>query len=128
MKDYANTAVYRGKDDALVVKLHDTEIVSIEGNASHFVDDINKGNVRFNHGGWKSPTTKKRINEAASLVVGGHGWEVYQKDFEWYIKRDNGDVYHWEGQFITFPIDPNKVVLKMRNASEGGGWYMETDD
>ena len=85
MKYYANTAIYRGNDDALVVKLHDTEIVSIEGNASHFVDDHNKGNVRFNHGGLKSPTTKKRINEC--LKEYGIPLRVWQSNFDWYVYR-----------------------------------------
>ena len=69
------------------------------------------------------------MNEASdAFMPGGMGFQVYQNDFEWYIKRDNGDVYHWEGQTITFEADPNKVVLKMRDTADGGGWYMETED
>ena len=66
------------------------------------------GQIKLNHGGWKTVTTKKRINEASeAFMPGGMGFKVYQDDFEWYVKRENGDIYHWEGQLITFNADPN---------------------
>ena len=105
-------------DDSIVVRYHNTDVISLTGNI-----------VTLNNGGYETPTTKRRMNEASdAFMPGGMGFKVFQKDFEWYIKRDNGDVYHWEGQTITFEADPNKVVLKMRDTEDGGGWYMETDD
>ena len=101
MNNYINTSIYTSSDDALTVKLHNTEIVKIYS--------INtSGQIKLNHGGWKTVTTKKRINEASeAFMPGGMGFKVYQDDFEWYVKRENGDIYHWEGQFITFNADPN---------------------
>ena len=126
MNNYINTSIYTGSDDALTVKLHNTEIVKIY---SDKIGVRHSGKIKLNLGGWKTVTTKKRMNEASdAFMPGGLGFRVYQKDFEWYIERDNGDIYHWEGQSITFNADPATVKLKQRNASEGGGWYMETDE
>lgn len=129
MKNYINTSIYTGSDDALTIKLHNTEIVKIYSINTNPLNQVHSGKIKLNHGGWQTVTTKRRMNEASdAFMPGGMGFKVYQKDFEWYIQRDNGDTYHWEGQFITFNADPATVKLKQRNASEGGGWYMETDD
>ena len=87
-------------DDSIVVRYHNTDVISLTGNI-----------VTLNNGGYETPTTKRRMNEASdAFMPGGMGFQVYQKDFEWYIKRDNGDIYHWEGQFITFNADPEKAL------------------
>ena len=41
------------------------------------------GRTRLDSGGWRTATTKKRMNafsEALSL-----GWYVFQRDFDWYV-------------------------------------------
>ena len=109
VKNYINTSVYTGKDEALTIKLHNTEIVKIYHINTNPLNQVHSGKIKLNHGGWQTVTTKRRMNEASdAFMPGGMGFKVYQKDFEWYIERDNGDTYHWEGQFITFPIDPSK--------------------
>ena len=111
MKNYTNTSIYTGSDDALTVKLHNTESVKIYSINTNPLNQAHSGKIKLNHGGWQTVTTKRRMNEASdAFMPGGMGFQVYQKDFEWYIKRDNGDVYHWEGQFITFNADPEKAV------------------
>jgi hypothetical protein len=107
MKNYVNTSIYTGSDDALTVKLHNTEIVKIYSINTNPLNQVHSGKIKLNHGGWQTVTTKRRMNEASdAFMPGGLGFRVYQKDFEWYIERDNGDVYDWEGQFITFSADP----------------------
>ena len=39
-------------------------------------------------GGWNTKHTKKCMN----LVINRYGFNVYQKDFAWYIKDPNGNV------------------------------------
>ena len=45
-----------------------------------------EGAVILNAGGWRTPTTKKRIN--AALDEWAFGWRVYQKDFQWYLSSN----------------------------------------
>ena len=60
----------------VAVRYHGTNIVTYDG----------EGNVSLNHGGWMTQTTKARINQYAP-----HGIQVFQKDFEWYV-RDTRNV------------------------------------
>jgi hypothetical protein len=39
--------------------------------------------TRLNSGGWRTATTKKRMNQYAEMM--GHEWRVYQKDYEWRV-------------------------------------------
>ena len=102
MRNYANTAIYRDGDGVLTVRLHDTAIVRIS--ESDAAPECNK--ITFDHGGWKTPTTKRRINQASTLVIGGYGWHVSQRRGEWVVKRSNGEVHHWSGQTLELPLDP----------------------
>jgi len=56
--------------------------------------------VRFNHneiilnsGGWLTPTTKTRMNQASNEY--GLGYEVFQKDYDWYVRyRGKTKLFH----------------------------------
>lgn len=39
--------------------------------------------IILNSGGWKTATTKARMNQASNQF--GLGYSVYQKDFSWYV-------------------------------------------
>ena len=54
----------------------------------------NDGNVVLNTGGYKTSTTKRRMNQASELY--DLGFEVYQRDYEWYVKNANGNVQHYK--------------------------------
>jgi hypothetical protein len=47
------------------------------------------GMIRLSHGGHKTPTTKRRMNEA--LMAAGLPYEVIQRDFVWYVRNTNTD-------------------------------------
>ena len=52
------------------------------------------GNLYINHCGWRTNTTKSRLNALIQFVLGGLSG-IYQKDFEWYLKKvdaGNGKV------------------------------------
>jgi len=53
------------------VRLHMTDIITYNPN----------GSMTLNSGGWRTVTTKSRINEFLPKNI-----SLYQKDFEWYIK------------------------------------------
>ena len=46
------------------------------------------GNIRLDSGGYRTTTTKKRINQA--LEHWGSQARVFQKDYMWYLDRGNG--------------------------------------
>tara|TARA_R100000306_G_C4246452_1_gene78285 strand:- start:110 stop:391 length:282 start_codon:yes stop_codon:yes gene_type:complete len=72
------------------VKYHSTDVVTI---------DNQSGEVTLNTGGWFTPTTKVRMNQTAMEY--GLGFRVYQKDFNWFVERINGDIIEFQGNKIT---------------------------
>ena len=77
-----NTKIYEHLEDSdayKIVVLHDTAIVQ------YFVDS---DRVILNSGGWRSVTTKARMNQVADE------WEldfkVYQKEHEWFVILPDG--------------------------------------
>jgi hypothetical protein len=55
-------------DDSVSIRLHGTAVVRFYPN----------GTVKLNSGGWRTHTTKKRINQYSPVYV-------YQKKYEWYL-------------------------------------------
>jgi hypothetical protein len=56
-------------DDSVSVRLHGTAVVRFYPN----------GTVKLNSGGWRTSTTKDRINKYSPV-------KVYQKKYEWYLQ------------------------------------------
>lgn len=56
--------------------------------------------ITLNTGGWKTTTTKLRMNQASNQY--GLGYGVYQKDHAWFVT--------WNGQTISF--DGDLLTLK----------------
>lgn len=69
----ANTKVLRDVDGVHHVYLHGHEIAQVE--------DLN---IRVRHCGWRTNTTKSRLN-AILRTFGTFKDGVYQKDFTWYL-------------------------------------------
>ena len=57
----------------IVITYHATDVVRF--NAKRIILDT---------GGWKTNTTKTRMNQASAQY--GLGYYVYQKDFSWYVE------------------------------------------
>ncbi len=62
----------RNKNDVISVVYHQTEVVRVEN-----------GIITLNHGGWKTFTTKARMNQASRQF--GLGYYVFQKDGAWFV-------------------------------------------
>ena len=76
---YNNTsAIHDG--DTWMVRLHNTNIFKMVEHESGRV-------ITLDSGGWKTTTTKKRINEAFESI--GLPFVLYQDKGEWYIQLGN---------------------------------------
>jgi hypothetical protein len=62
------------------VRYHSTRVVSIHTN----------GSVTLRTGGYRTNTTKCRMNQAANQY--GLGFHVYQQDFEWFVQIGDKDI------------------------------------
>jgi len=63
------------------------------------------GTLYINHCGWKTRTTKSRLNALVKHVLGDMSG-IYQKDFNWFIKQ----VDNATGKYDTYEI-PNAWLL-----------------
>ena len=86
------TTVARGNDGALRVTYHSTDVVTVNQD----------GSITLNTGGWRSKTTKLRMNQASNQY--GLGYQVWQKDWEWFVT--------WQGKDI--PFEGQRIVLEVQ--------------
>lgn len=84
------TTVARGTDGALRVTYHSTDVVTVHKN----------GSITLNTGGWRTATTKLRMNQASNQY--GLGFQVWQKDFSWFVE--------WKGK--SLPFDDYTITLR----------------
>ena len=71
MRLSGNTWLGRRRGDAYAIKLHGTDVVTFHPS----------GYIAFATGGWRTVTTKRRLN----VVARAHGYRVFQRDFAWYL-------------------------------------------
>jgi len=76
----SQTQEVRGVQTA--VAAHDGEISVIYRGTQ--VVKVTPKEIVLNTGGWMSNTTKLRMNQASNQF--GLGYQVYQRDFRWYVK------------------------------------------
>ena len=50
------------------------------------------GKTRLNSGGWRTRTTKKKMNQYAEMM--GRPWRVYQRNHEWIVEYSEDTYYH----------------------------------
>jgi len=85
-----NTTVKRDKDGWTVCTLHSTDVIKVKD-----------GLAVLNSGGWKTVTTKARINQACNEW--GLPFGVTQKDFSWTVRMNDGkEVPFADGMEVTF--------------------------
>jgi hypothetical protein len=79
----------RTENGATVVRYHSTDVVQFT--PEHIV---------LNTGGWRTNTTKTRMNQSARQF--GLGYNVYQHKLDWFVS--------FKGQ--TIPFDSETIVLE----------------
>ena len=83
------TSLVRISDDEVALKHHNTYIVK-----------YSYDNLVIDPNGYRSSTTKRRINEA----LRGSGYSVFQKNWEWKVYNRKNDV--------TIPFEDGMVIEK----------------
>ena len=53
-------------------------------------EDLGDGRTRLNSGGFRTATTKRRMNEYAEAM--GCEWRIFQRDYNWFISRHDLDT------------------------------------
>ena len=79
-----NTTITRNRDGATVCTLHSTEIVKVYPNC-----------VVFDSGGWRTATTKSRMNEC--MIEWDLPFRVFQKNGDWLVRN-----IHCNGLYLDF--------------------------
>mgnify|MGYP006281869779 CR=1 FL=1 len=69
------------------VTYHQTAVVSFDART-----------ITLRTGGWRSNTTKLRMNQTANQH--GLGYGVWQKNYAWFVEYA-GRVYEWTGDVLT---------------------------
>ena len=90
-----NSAIKRGsdfrKDNTQVVNIRGNAFVYLHGNHIATVTRTYAGDsLQIFDGGWRSNTTKSRLNALCSEFAYGCG--VFQKNFEWFIHTRTGTI------------------------------------
>ena len=76
------TSVFKDTDGATCVKYHNTTVFKLSPTGN---------SVTLNTGGWRTATTKLRMNQALNQF--GIPLSVYQKDGQWYVlNQKTGDA------------------------------------
>ena len=81
-----NTKVLK-RNGITEVWLYNTAIVVFDANS-----------ITLNHGGWKTATTKQRMNQASDEY--DLGYQVYQDNYNWYVNF-KGNAYKFETCSLT---------------------------
>ena len=78
------TSIRTDGDGWTRVRYHSTDVVSFKN-----------GEVILNSGGWRTNTTKTRMNQANNQF--GLGYRVFQKNHDWFVEdRESGEVANFE--------------------------------
>jgi hypothetical protein len=80
-----NTILWVDEDGAEHYRLHDTDVVV-----------INEGRVILNSGGWRTVTTKDRMNKYLPP-----GWSVYSDKGVWYLYHGDDKIPYEDGMVIN---------------------------
>ena len=76
-------------DNVMQVIYRNTAIVSV---------DNSSGNITLNSGGYKSVTTKRKMNQASRQF--NLGYSVFQKNFIWYVTYDGETMKFYDGMIL----------------------------
>lgn len=101
-----NTVWYKLKDGTTKIRLHLTDIITRQTN----------GDIILNSGGWKTVTTKDRLNSYLQPL----GFYISQRNSVWYIKKDGKDTDYIfnDGMIITNNGGIKNATIKNEKKTE----------
>ena len=73
--------------DFTTVRYHDTDVVTFTNEK-----------VTLDSGGWRSPTTKVRMNQASNQF--NLHFDVFQKDFDWFVSLPNCRIVPFKDDMV----------------------------
>ena len=85
----ATATSIRGDNGKVIIRYHATDVVTFDAYK-----------ITLDTGGWRTVTTKRRMNQASEAF--GLGYTVYQQSWDWYAVH-NGKVYRFSGETLTIP-------------------------
>lgn len=100
-----NTVEYYKEDGTKVIRLHQTDILEFHPD----------GTLMFNSGGWKTPTTKDRMNKHQSSAT------IIQNKGLWYLSTSSNpwnDKDSWVSFFDGIKIRNGKVLNPKKSAHQ----------
>ena len=83
-----STTTHTNSNRELIVCYHSTEVVKV----------IDSKFAVLKSGGWLTPTTKRRMNQASEQYR--LNYLVYQKGFIWYVKTPSSNAEYYDGIVI----------------------------
>ncbi len=89
------TTTSRNGDGYTTVTYHKTEVVRFNGSK-----------IILDTGGWRSATTKRRMNQASNHF--GLGFRVFQKSGDWFVEYD-GKVLPFANESISLERHANRT-------------------
>ena len=97
------TSVRRDPDGTLRVRYHATEVVRVDPD----------GTIHLDTGGWKTVTTKARMNQTANQF--GLGFQVRQSNYEWFVQIPDAEGNWYSADARTIPFDRNYLVFNLKH-------------
>lgn len=82
-----STTVRTNPEGQTEVIYHETSVVSFDQNE-----------IVLNSGGWRTNTTKLRMNQASNQF--GLGYQVYQKNYEWFVDFKGETIEFHSGMIL----------------------------
>lgn len=79
-----NTFRFTAPDGAVVTRLHQTDVVR----------ELSPGRYQLNSGGWRTPTTKDRINGTL------RGYVLFADKGTWYVRRGSHPYADWAARHV----------------------------
>ena len=83
---------------ATTVARDDQGIMRVTYHSTHVFTTYPNGRIDLDTGGWKSVTTKARMNQASNQY--SLGFHVWQENFSWFVDVD-GHTIPFEGNRLT---------------------------
>lgn len=98
-----------GKHKTIVESNRETGVLSVRYHNTEVVRRGPDGMITLNTGGWRTKTTKTRMNQAS--IEFGLGFYVYQENFGWFVEFPDGSALEFPGlpnDAVTFPSPVRK--------------------
>lgn len=70
-----------------------------------FVVEFDNKEIVLRNGGWKTQTTKTRMNQTSNQY--GLGFTVFQKNYDWFVKYE-----YPSGGSITIPFKEGMIIKR----------------